>query len=131
MTGFSVGSESKLWIEERTIDVEELRRLYPAIVAQVEPLLRAYQEAAALYRFSFDRRNELCDQLPFSAWMMHDLNSDMAALWRNEFAVLIEQVLQRHGVRDSIVQRGGSLEVGAASLAAIHAHVERYYAEQS
>jgi hypothetical protein len=98
-------SESTFWIEERTIDVEELRRLYPAIVAQVEPLLRACQEAAALYRFSVDRRNELCDQLPFSAWMMHDWNAGTAAIWRNEFALLIEQVFQRHGVRDAIVQR--------------------------
>ena len=124
-------SESTVWIEERTIDVEELRRLYSAIVVQVEPLLRAYQEAAAWYRFSADRRNELCDQLPFSAWMMHDWNAETATIWRNEFALLIEQVFQRHGVRDAIVQRGGSLEVGAASLAAIHAHVDRYYAVQS
>ncbi len=124
-------SENTFWIEEQTIDVEELRHLYPDIVAQIEPLLRAYQEAAALYRYSFDRRNELCDLLPFSAWMMHDLNSDMAALWRNEFAVLIEQVFQRHGVRNSIVQHGGSFEVGVESHAAIHAHVARYYAEES
>jgi hypothetical protein len=124
-------SESTVWVEEQTIDVAELQRLYPDIVAQIEPLLRAYQEAAALYRFSLDRRNELCDQLPYSAWMMHDWNAETAAIWRNEFALLIEQVVQRHGVHDSIVQQGGSFEIGTATHAAIHGHVARYYAEES
>jgi hypothetical protein len=124
-------SESTFWIEERTIDIEELRRMYPDIVAQIEPLLRAYQEADALSRFSLNRRNELCDQLPFSAWMMHDWNNEVAAIWRNEFALLIEQVLQQHGIRDSVVRLGGSFEIGAASLAAIHAHVSRHYTEEA